>query len=301
MPRDDFVLLLARQRSGTNPLRSVLETHHEIFSVPEVFNDHPTPDWELEVETNYVNFLTKRVGGDLRAVLAVEDHRELFRDFLEYVRCFTDRRFVVIDVKYNSTHHVMKYWRFMTEQPFLFDLVKDERIRVFNLTRHNYLRYWLSEVKAHLTHRWEAFDERVVGNRPWYLAKYAGRPAVDDVKVHLDVAKTLQTLELCRSENELVAASFAGYERYLELDYEDLFLEIGAPVSEEALGRISDWLGIEPDFAERRPQYKKQSVLPLADTVENYDEIASALRGTPFEYCLEDERIYRRAPDLGVD
>jgi hypothetical protein len=301
MPRDDFVLLLGRQRSGTNPLRSVLDTHREIFSVPEVFNDHPTPDWELEVETNYVNFLAKRVRGDLRAVLAVEDHRELFLDFLEYVRCFTDRSFIVIDVKYNSTHHVMKYWRFMTEQPFLFDLVKDERIRVLNLTRHNYLRYWLSEVKAQLTHRWEAFDERVVGNRPWYVAKYAGRPPVEDVKVHLDLAETLQTLELCRSENELVAASFAGYERYLELDYEDLFVEIGAPVSEEALRRISDWLEIEPDFAERRPQYKKQSVLPLADTIENYDEIANALRGTLFEYCLEDERIYRRAPDLAVD
>jgi hypothetical protein len=301
VPRDDFIVLLARQRSGTNPLRSVLDTHPEIFSVPEVFNDRPTPDWELEVETNYVNFLAKRVSGDLHAVLAAEDHRELFLDFLEYLRCFTDRRFIVVDVKYNSTHHVMKYWRFITEEPFLFTVMRNEKIRVLNLTRHNYLRYWLSEVKAHLTQRWEAFDERVVGNRPWYLAKYAGRPDSADVKVHLDVAETLQTLELCRSENEVVAASFAGYDRYLQLDYEDLFREIGAPVSEEALVRIAEWLGIEPAFAERRPQYKKQSVLALADTIENYDEVASALRDTPFEYCLEDERIYRGAPALVAD
>lgn len=282
-------------------MRSVLDTHPKIFCVPEVFNDHPTPDWELEVETNYVGFLAKRVKGDLRSVLTVQDHRDLFCDFLEYLRCFTDRRFVVIDVKYNSTHHVMKYWRFMTEPPFLFTLLRDEEVRVLNLTRHNYLRYWLSEVKAHLTQRWEAFDERVVGDRGWYLTKYAGRPDVEDVRVHLDVAETLETLELCRSENELVAASFAGYDRYMQLDYEDLFHEIGGPVSEEALHRISHWLGIEPDFVERRPQYKKQSVLPLADSIENYDEIAGALRGTPFEYCLEDERIYRGAPALAAD
>lgn len=301
MPRDDFVFLLARQRSGTNPLRSVLDTHPEIFSVPEVFNSTPSPDYKLEVETNYVNFLAKRIRGDLHAALAVEDHRKLFLDFLEYVRCFTDRRFIVVDVKYNSTHHVMKYWRFMTEQPFLFEVIRDEKVWLLNLTRRNYLRYWLSEVKAQLTQRWEVFDESVVGDRAWYLSKYAGRPDVGDVEVHLDVAETLQILELCRSENELVAASFAGYERYLELDYEDLFHEIGAPVSEGALGKISQWLGIEPDFAERRPEYKKQSVLPLSDTIENYDEIAAALRGTPFEYCLEDERIYRGAPSLAAD
>jgi hypothetical protein len=87
----------------------------------------------------------------------------------------------------------------------------------------------------------------------------------------------------------------------LELDYEDLFREIGAPVSGEALHAISDWLGVRPDFAERRPQYKKQSTLPLADSIANYDEIASALRGTDFAYCLDDERIYRAAPALTVD
>ena len=34
----DFIVLLSRQRSGTTPLRSVLESHSEIFSVNEVFN-----------------------------------------------------------------------------------------------------------------------------------------------------------------------------------------------------------------------------------------------------------------------
>jgi hypothetical protein len=295
MDPSGFIVLLARQRSGTNPLRSVLGTHPDVFCVPEVFNDQPSPDWRLEVDTNWANYLVRRAGGDLRSVLAAPDHRELFLDFLEYLRAFSDKRFLLIDVKYNSTHHVMKYWRFLGEEPFLFTLLKAEGVRVLNLTRSNYLRYWLSEVKAQLTRSWEAFDEAVVGDTNWYREKYAGRPARDEPTVKLDVGETLETLEHCRAENEMVRTSFAGYDRYLELEYTELFTQIGAPASEAGLERICGWLGISPDFAERRPQYKKQSALPLEQTIENYGEIAAALSGTAFEGCLEDEPLYRMA------
>jgi hypothetical protein len=291
----DFIVLLARQRSGTNPLRSVLDTHPDIFCVPEVFNDVPSPEWPLEIDTNWANYLVKRAGGDMRSVLTAPDHRELFLDFLEYLRAFSDKRFIVIDVKYNSTHHVDKYWRFISEEPFLFTLLKEQGIRVLNLTRPNYLRYWLSEVKAQLTGSWEAFDEAVVADRRWYRKKFAGRIRHEDPSVPLDVEETLTVLELCRSENELVAASFAGYEYYLELQYTELFTEIGGPASEVALGRICEWLRIPPDFADRRPQYRKQSALPMPETIDNYDEIAEALRATPFEAFLDDEPLYHAA------
>lgn len=293
MVASDFIVLLARQRSGTNPLRSVLGTHPDIFCVPEVFNDHPSQDWKLEVDVNWANYVATRARGDLRSVLTAADHRRLFVDFLEYLRAFSDKRCMLIDVKYNSTHHVMKYWRFISEEPFLFTLLKEEGVRVLNLTRTNYLRYWLSEVKAQLTQSWESFDEAVVGDTRWYREKYAGRPQQQDPTVKLDVDETLKTLELCRAENEIVQASFAGYENYLELEYSQLFTEPGAAASEAALDRICEWLGIAPEFAERRPQYRKQSASPLQETIENYAEIAAALRRTPFAACLEDEPLYR--------
>ena len=83
-------------------------------------------------------------------------------------------------------------------------------------------------------------------------------------------------------------------------DGEDLFQEIGAAMSDQTLQRIAQWLGIEPTFVQTKPRYRKQSVLPLEATIENYDEVAQALSGTDFEYCLEDEAIYRaggRAPE----
>jgi hypothetical protein len=83
------------------------------------------------------------------------------------------------------------------------------------------------------------------------------------------------------------------------MEYEDLFTTIGAPIADEALTRVAEWLGVEPTFAERRPQYRKQSDLPLTKTIANYRDVAKALRGTEFEYCLSDEKIYRAPSGVG--
>jgi hypothetical protein len=37
MDYSNFIILLARQRSGTNALRSILESHPAISCLPEVF------------------------------------------------------------------------------------------------------------------------------------------------------------------------------------------------------------------------------------------------------------------------
>ena len=39
-----MVILLARQRSGTNALRDVLDSHQEVFCLPEVFQAEPSPN-----------------------------------------------------------------------------------------------------------------------------------------------------------------------------------------------------------------------------------------------------------------
>ena len=290
---DDFVVLIARQRSGTNPLRSVLDAHADIFSVPEIFNNRPTPDWELEVEANYFNFVAKRLDGRTAEALAVEDHHELFIDYLEYLRCFSDKRFLLVDVKYNSTHHLDGAWKFITEEPAIFGYIREHRLRVINLTRRNFLRYYLSEVKAQHTRRWEAFDPAVVGDRPWFQRKYAARDAPKDEPVRLDVGELVRTLALCKAENEAVARAFDGYDLVLELEYENLFDHIGAPLRKDVVERIATWLDIPNAFVERRPQYKKQSDLPLAKTIRNFAAVKRALEGTEFEYCLEDEALYR--------
>jgi hypothetical protein len=276
-----FVIMLARQRSGTNPLRDVLASHPQIFCTPEVFHELPSPDAELEVETNFFNFLEEHPRGRDKRPLSFEAQEEIFLDFLSYLRCFSDRDYIFVDVKYNSTHHLDEPWREITAQPTLFRFIKKHELRVLNLTRQNYLRFYLSLAKANATGQWTQAGDRKAGDR--------------EPKLTLDIADLLFSLALCKSENDRIAQSFEDFAPlYLTFDYVDLAPEIGAPLSSDVLGMIEKWLGVSNDFTQTASHYRKQSVLPLRDAIQNYGAVERALRGTEFEYCLEDEPMYRK-------
>jgi LPS sulfotransferase NodH len=276
MEDSDVVVMLARQRSGTNPLRDVLDSHADIFCTPEVFHDRPSPDAHLEVEMNFFSFVEQHPQGRLGRAHGWSQQHAIFRDFLDFLRSFTEKRFVVVDVKYNATHHLNAVWKFISAEPTMFPFIRNDRLYVLNLTRRNYLRYYLSQFKANRSQTWTALS----------------RARHKDDKIELDVEDMLRSLELCRAENRIVDESFAAYKRYLNVDYAELFPTMGAPVSDEALARITEWLRLDNTF-HSEPTYRKQAVLGLSETIENFDEVERALAGTPFEYCLEDEPMYR--------
>lgn len=278
MDNSDFIILLARQRSGTNPLRDVLATHPQIFCTPEVFHNEPSPAADLEVETNFFDFLERHPLGTVKRAMSMDVQRQLFLDFLEYLRCFTDKRYVLIDVKYNSAHHLDGPWREISAQPDLFRFIKRNQVRVLNLTRRNALRSHLSLLKANLTATW--------------TVEGANRRAPADQPVTVDTSEMLHVLRICQREDEVIERSFEDYALYYAFDYADLFPELGGPPSGAVLEGLARWLGIDPEF-ETRPKYRKQSALTLEDTIANYDDVVRALSGTGLEHNLEDEPMYR--------
>jgi hypothetical protein len=285
MRTDDFIVLLARQRSGTNALRSVLHTHKDICCLNEVFaisiRDTKVcffPDGATSVplsETSFFTFQEKYARGDVRK-LAPDNHGKLFLDYLEYLRAFTPRRFIMMDVKYNSTH-------FLTEpfsrcgEPYLFRLIKEHRLRVINLTRKNFLRVILSQLKAERSGKWVVFK---------------GQAPQKDVSVNVDVATLLPQLECYDAEDRHIENHFSAYDRYVTYEYEDVFPDSSGSVSPHVLSDISKWLGVENDYR-NEANLHKQSSLPLSETIANFAEVRATLRGTRFEYCLEDEPAYR--------
>ena len=274
----EFVVLLARQRSGTNALRSVLSTHPDIHCTPEVFFDRPAPDNEPLVNSNFFRFVERHPVGALRRALSAEQQNGIFGDFLAHLASLTAKRLVVLDVKYNSTHHLDAAWKFISAEPTLFGILKRRRVRVINLTRMNYLRFYLSRVKLQESRRSTVRrDQEGPGDRA----------------VLVDVGELLRLLDLCQRENELVARSFAAYDRYFSLDYDDLFPAVEAPVAAEALEAVAAFLDVVSTF-DPQPVYAKQATLSLRETIINYVEVADALMGSGFGYCLDDERMYQR-------
>jgi hypothetical protein len=216
----------------------------------------------------------------LKDILLHEDQETMFLDYLDYLNCFTSQRYLVIDVKYNSVHHIGKTWQCLADEPFLFTLIKKHNLRVLNLTRRHFVRYYISEKRAQTTRRWYDFGGTSI-------ATPQEEPLV------IDLNELLHYIRLCQSENALVENFLASYEHYFTIDYQDLFPSIGAPLSSAVLEQIAAWLGIENADFQADTDYKKQSFLPLDQAIKNYDEVARALRGTAFEYCLEDEPLYR--------
>jgi hypothetical protein len=282
MKMSDVVILLARQRSGTNALRDVLDSHQEVFCLPEVFQAEPSPKARHEVEANYFNFLETRKDS-VKEILTSEDAQaQLFLEYLQFLGTFSDKRYLVVDIKYNSAHNVDGPWRDIGGAPTLFQLIRRNEMRVLNLTRLNYLRYYLSWVKTERTRKYHL-----------HATGSAAPAKVEDEGLALDLDDLLFRLELCKSEDRLVKRVLGGYLGYMAIEYEELFPRIGAPPSEEVLGQVAGWLGIEAEFPKSQPRYRKQSVLPLSEAITNYDEVAEALRGTEFEYVLDDEAPYR--------
>ena len=74
--------------------------------------------------------------------------------------------------------------------------------------------------------------------------------------------------------------------------HSELVPDLTSAMSEGPLEALRGWFGVPNNFR-NTAKLSKQSSLPLADTVENCDEVKAALTGTRYAYCLEDEAAYR--------
>jgi hypothetical protein len=127
-------------------------------------------------------------------------------------------------------------------------------------------------------------------SRRYYV--YDG-PSPPDRRISIPANWALEEMARWRAEDLAVAAAFDGYALYRQVEYADLFPEAGGRMSPGQLESLRAWFGVADAFT-NRVALSKQSSLPLAETIENLTDVAAALAGTPFEYCLEDEPAYRQ-------
>jgi hypothetical protein len=275
----DVIILLARQRSGTNPLRSILESHPDIYCFTELFWVYDKDSkFEVVRRPNFFYFLEQYAKGDVGRLFP-DRHEKLFLDFLEYLRCFSSKRYILIDVKYNTTHFFTKPWADNVTSPYLLDLITNYQLRVLNVTRKNYLRYVLSELKA--------FESGT-----YHITTTHGSQA--DQKTYVDIPAMFNWFAKCQAEDALIENHFQSYPRFLTFEYVDLFRPPAGEIAPTFLKAMAQWLDLPKTFS-TAPWYKKQTYLPLREAIENYEEVAASLAGTEYEQFLDDEPGYSRS------
>lgn len=258
-------ILLARQRSGTGVLNSIINAHPEVSCVGELF--HPN---EIAHKNNYFNFLSKKIQVDpTRALPAANEIN--YHEFMAHIKSLGYKKNILIDVKYSSTHHFNDYWHSTFDMPKFLQLGKKDRRKILHLKRRNYLKTYISGRLAEQ-------------NKIWHTQEKS------DIKITSMVLNETSLLNYIRSTARQVN-NFDGYFRkypyILELEYEELFEENGA-LSITVAEKIAAFLEIDPKpFETTSPTLIKQTPNNLATVIENIDEITIALNKTEFSWMLQ--------------
>jgi hypothetical protein len=100
-----------------------------------------------------------------------------------------------------------------------------------------------------------------------------------DATVVLDPKQSLAVFRRM-DEHERYLDGLANGKPVFQIAYEDL-------AAGRQLEEIQSFLGVEP--VALRSDFKRVRSRPLSETIENWSEIESALRGTPYERYLEDD------------
>ncbi|MEL6767219.1 MAG: hypothetical protein AAFP17_08565 [Pseudomonadota bacterium] len=261
-----FALLLARQRSGTGALGSVLDKQPSLKYLGEIL--HPDNAGEAD---NFFTFLAERVGENAAAAMPWEQEL-LFEGYLARMAERYPGRVPVLDVKYRSLHHLAGGWRGLLERPWLIRHADARGAAIIHLTRQNYVESFVSGRLAE-------------ANRVWHATE-ADRLGVQSAVI--DIRALSHYIETTSDEVALIERWLKPTKRLATLDYGEMMDGEGA-LAEGPAHRLAALLGV-PRFEERAPSFVKQAPSSLGASIENMALVRRALSGTPHAWMVGEAR-----------
>lgn len=258
-----FGILLARQRSGTGALGTILDKHNQVKYLGEIF--HPG---NVGNSHNFFTYKLEAIKKNPELVLP-DRGIELLDGFLDWKADLIKDQFPIIDVKYSSLHHISNPWLEPSARPHLLSHCVKNRLPIIHLTRENYLHGFVSGRLAEANNVWHARNDDEI--------------KVTSVEINTDFL--LSHFNQTKASVNLVRQWLGKRFFVLEVEYADLFAADGS-FSPDIRDDLQDLLGIEA-FTDTKPVFVKQNKAPLSESIQNYDEVISALKGTDFEWMLE--------------
>ncbi len=245
-------LVLAGRRSGTTLLVESLDSHPDIECRKDVFSIRRR--WRyFQVDFKGGLFYPYRTASLRRRIDYILRRRRLIGSFLAEV--FSPTGSVEAKGIRLSYEQARKY-------PDVLPWVLDNGIRVVHLIRENGLKAIVSHFTA---------KKRGLAHATSKVAK---------VTLHLPPRELMASLARREREVERYRALFRE-QPYCEISYESFLAR-----KDEEARRLLDFLGIDR-YSPLTSRLVKQNPDSLREILENYDEIARALRGTSFAAYLE--------------
>ena len=264
-----FVFLIAKQRSGTNYLRSLLVSTGKFFDCDEVV--HPQGCDPLGPENfNYLRFHHMLLEEKPELWLpSYENQQEVFYRYLEFVEKNTPQdKLLIIDVKYNAVHNFNSVWQSPLSMPFLLTMLNELDIPIIHLVRKNIFRCYVSELAASVS--------------GLYLLKESRRPILS--KVTIEASKIIEELRNRKEEIDWFRRHIDCCKYKLELQYED-FSDSAEMFIKNVKPQLESFLNIA------LPSYAQSSVYRIIgdarEIIDNYDEVISTVKHSEFSSCAK--------------
>jgi LPS sulfotransferase NodH len=248
--------VIARQRSGTNFLRSLIAASSNLTNLGEVF--------DIKAKRVHLNFFHFRDGSGFTETAP----RETEECIDELCAFFTVLHGIhphhVIDIKYDQTLLSRPTCQSPAEPPPVFRALERCRYGVVHLVREN--------VCASIVSHQVAAESGV-----WHVPRAYGDP-VSDVKLHIDPLQFLA--DVARREREI--ALFDAFCAELSLSMRVRYEALDAAGDDERAGLLRDMCRIGGGSFTHvgHPAFRK-SLGNWLDYIENRAEVEAALAGRP--------------------
>lgn len=257
----DSAVLLGTQRSGTTLLRQALGTNSGIDPLfGEIFDPA-----HVDRPESFFGFLLARVRESAEWALPGMRPR-IFRAYLEFLDELAPASIKLLDVKYNSRHHLMTWWDDGVDH--LREFCDQEALPIVHLIRRDHVSTVLSTYMA-------------VHTNVYTVAKGESLPtppclAVDPQQLIADV-RGLETYV------EHMRLTYASLPRYREVFYDDL-LDPNDPsvLNRSCLEETGSFLGIAGEF-DIEPPTRRLRADSFRESLENFDEVSAALRAEGYD------------------
>lgn len=258
-----FGVLLARQRSGTGALGTILDKHSQIKYLGEIF--HPN---NVGLAHNFFTYQLEAIKKDPELVLPGRG-LELLDGFLDWKADLIKDQLPIIDAKYSSLHHLCPPMLNPLERPSLLTHCIQNKLPIIHLTRENYLHTYLSGRLAEANKVWHARTD-------------------NEIKITSIEVNVTQLISYCNQTQTSVnmMQQWLGKRHFvLEIDYANLFSEDGN-LSSDIKEDLEDLLDVDV-FTDTTPVFVKQNKAPLRESIKNFEQVFDALHKTDFGWMIE--------------
>jgi LPS sulfotransferase NodH len=157
----------------------------------------------------------------------------------------------------------------LDDYEYLKKWVISNNVRILHLVRKNILKLCLSRLVARETGRVHSFEQNTK-NTPFR-------------RIFVDPTKILPQMRHILKKREWISAMFAS-NASVEFSYEDFFSNYTV-----VSAKIFSFLGVK-NVKLKFPNIEKVNPDSIEELIENYEEIAMTLKGTPFEQFLDQSK-----------